>query len=201
MTTAVATVQGPADLRDQKWLDGRVAVLGDGIEAAQDIWSNWADGRGVGRLHPGLTPGQYIDSLGLRLTLTEALAALPTASSREVARVAGVDQKTVVNRRRAEEYSSPVAVTGADGKTYPARVIRDAITEVVEPDDPVPIGVSSPFWDQLLAVRDSIRELEGVGSEVLAASVPVRRRQAFAKELRRSGRVLGGVAAILEVMK
>lgn len=111
-------ITGPADLRDQKWLDEQVALLGDGIEAAFAIWSNWTEGRGVGRLHPGQSAGEYIASLGLRLTLAEAMAALPDGSLRQVAAVAGVSHETV----RAVKNLTPepeARVIGADGKSYP----------------------------------------------------------------------------------
>lgn len=118
------SVFAPADLRDQRWLDEQVADLGRGIEAARSIWSNWFDGRQVGRLHPGMTPGEYIASLGMRLTLPEALAAMPDASTRQVAAVAGVGTMTVSRARAGVPSGTPEPIRGADGKSYP-RVVRE----------------------------------------------------------------------------
>ena len=124
---------GPADLRDQEWLDGQVADLGRGIEAARAIWSNWFEGRHVGRLHPGMDAGQYIASLGMRLTLPEALAAMPDASTRQVAAVAGVSHMTVAREREAAPVTdvTPAPIRGADGKSYP-RVVREVKAEIIE---------------------------------------------------------------------
>jgi hypothetical protein len=127
---------GPADLRDQRWLDEQVADLGRGIEAARAIWSNWFDGRQVGRLHPGMAPGDYIASLGMRLTLPEAMAAMPDASTRQVAAVAGVDNATVHRARVASATPDQTPIRGADGKSYP-RVVREVIAEVIEEEEPI----------------------------------------------------------------
>lgn len=126
----MSAVTGPADLRDQRWLDEQVADLGRGIEAAQAIWENWWDGRQVGRLHPGQSAGEYIASLGMRLSLPEALAAMPDASTRQVAAVAGVSPQTVMRAR----VPNGTPVTGADGKTYP-RVVREVIAEIIEVEE------------------------------------------------------------------
>lgn len=148
MTAAVAPA-GPADLRDQRWLDERVADLGSGIEAAREIWANWFGGRQVGRLHPGQTPGQYIASLGMRLSLPEALAALPDGSSREIAAVAGVGHMTV-SRARAG-VPNGTAVTGADGKTYP-RVVREVRAEIIE-ERPEPEQQSDDYAPLMAMLR------------------------------------------------
>ena len=128
---------GPADVRDQQWLDQQVAVLGDGIEAAKEIWLNWSDLRCVGRLHPGMTAGDFLASVlgGLRLDVGELVKALPDMSTREIAKVAGVNQSTVV-RNRADAFASPdeppARVVGADGKSYPGRVVREVTAEIDE---------------------------------------------------------------------
>jgi hypothetical protein len=102
-------------------------------------------------------------------------------------------------------------VIGADGKSYPGHVIREVRAEVIEPTTPAPepeqpeerapIETGTHFWPQLLAVRDAIRGLSSISPDVLAAGVPARRRQQFAKDLRRHGLVLGAVAARLEGME
>lgn len=143
------SITGPADLRDSKWLDEQVADLGRGIEAARAIWSNWFDLRQVGRLHPGMTPGDYIASLGMRLTLPEALAAMPDASPAQVAAVSGVHRTTVV-RERDRQGVQMHTVTGADGKSYP-RVVREVRAEVIE-DAPEPPDASA-FVDLMAALR------------------------------------------------
>jgi len=124
---------GPADMRDAEWLAEQVADLGRGIEAARLIWSNWFDGRQVGRLHPGHTPGDYIASLGMRLTLPEALAAMPDASTRQVAAVAGVDNATVHRARVADATPDPAPIRGADGKSYPRTVVREVTAQIIDP--------------------------------------------------------------------
>jgi len=121
-------ITGPADVRDQKWLDEQVALLSNGIEAAQSIWANWFEGRRVGRLHPGQSAGEYIASRGYRLTLAEAMAALPDGSTRQVAAVAGVDHSTVVRARGGasappDDAPPPARVVGGDGKSYPAQQV------------------------------------------------------------------------------
>lgn len=204
-----AGLTGPVDLRDQQWLDEQVAILGHGIEAARAIWSNWCDGRHVGRLYPDQSPGEYIASRGYRLTLAEAMAALPDGSTREVAAVAGVSHDTVGRARRSGgrnlpgdeilEADEPPRVIGADGKSYPGRVIRQVRAAVIEPTARPDIG--APFWPELLAVRDAIRNLSAVSPDILAGNVPARRRRRFAKDLRRHGLILGAIAARLEDME
>jgi hypothetical protein len=96
------------------------------MEAAREIWINWSDLRNVGRLHPGMSPGEYISSLGLRLTLPEAMAALPDGSTREIAKVAGVSHMTV-QRTGVTDVPPHARVIGADGKSYPGRVVGEVI--------------------------------------------------------------------------
>ena len=125
---------GPRDMDDERWLASQVATLGQGIEAAREIWLNWSDLRNVGRLHPGMSPGEYIASLGLRLTLDEAMEALPDGSNRQIAAVAGVSEATARRKRgkRGASNDAPESrVIGADGKSYPGRVVGTAT--VIEP--------------------------------------------------------------------
>ena len=215
------TLQGRGDLDDQRWLDQQVATLGDGIEAARAIWLNWSDLRKVGRLHPGQSAGDFIAEQlgGVRLDLPRLIAALPAMSNRQIAAVAGVGKDTVRRERGGafappEPDAEPARVIGADGKSYPGRVVREVTAEVIEPTEPmpepalpelpapfVPFAIAAPFWSRLLEVRDAIRDLSAVSPDVLAANVPARRRQQFARDLRRHGLVLGAIAARLEDMK
>jgi hypothetical protein len=142
-------ITGPADLRDQEWLEAKVALLDSGVEAAKEIWTNWAEGRCVGRLYPDLSCGDFLAQRlgGLRLDVGELVKALPEMSTREIAKVAGVDHSTVVRQRAgafAPPDAEPTRVVGADGKSYPGRVVREVVAEVIEPDEtPVvtfPIG-------------------------------------------------------------
>ena len=146
-------VTGPADLRDQQWLDEQVADLGRGIEAAQAIWANWWDGRQVGRLHPGLSPGDYIASFGMRLSLPEALAAMPDAPSRQIAAVAGVDRRTV-DRNRGNGANAPLVVR--DSRTGNPRVVRAEVLDVPVIDfggEPAP---ASTDYEPLMAALKAV---------------------------------------------
>jgi hypothetical protein len=60
----------------------------------------------------------------------EAPAAMPDASTRQVAAVAGVSDTTVWRSRQGASNEAPV--TGADGKTYP-RVLREVKAQPVAP--------------------------------------------------------------------
>ena len=116
---------------DQRWLDHQVSVLGEGVEAARAIWLNWSDLRNVGRLHPGMTAGDFIAAQlgGVRLDLPRLIADLPSMSTREIAKVAGVGRMIVSREREAVPFGTPdaepVRVIGADGKSYPGRVVRE----------------------------------------------------------------------------
>lgn len=173
---------GPADLRDQRWLAERVEALGNGIEAARDIWANWFDGRQVARFHPGLTPGQYIASLGMRLTLPEALAAMPDASTRQVAAVAGVHHSTVAEARVGNPTPEPIR--GADGKTYPARtvtaVVIDTPEEGVLDETPNTDSLDHYYVD---ALRKYIAGIVNVTSPAVGQPPLMRRRHALERAL------------------
>lgn len=163
------------DRLDQTWLDGRIAMLGDGIEAAHDIWINWFEGRHVGRLHPGQTPGQYIASRGGRLTLFEAMAALPDGSTREVAAVAGVSNSTVqvARVRNRTPDASPAEVRGADGKTYPAQ------RAPVEEDAPVEVSPDPTALDgwYLKVLREYVAGIVNVVPITLGQQPPLMRKR------------------------
>lgn len=181
---------GPKDLRDKQWLDEQVADLGRGIDAAKAIWSNWWDGRQVGRLHPGMTPGQYIASLGMRLTLPEALAAMPDASTRQVAAVAGVSHMTVA-REKASVTDVTDRVVGGDGVERPARVIREVTAQIIEEE---PIESTDNTEDDLnayyiKALRDYVAGIVNVLPSGLVLKSPptlFRKRLALARALDRT---------------
>jgi hypothetical protein len=132
---------GRGDLDDQRWLDQQVATLGDGIGAARDIWANWTDLRNVGRFHPGQSAGDFIASQlgGVRLDLPRLIAALPDMSNPQLAAVAGVDTTTVLRAKQryadAHPDAEPARVIGADGKSYPGRVVGTTTAEVIEPEE------------------------------------------------------------------
>ena len=161
-----------ADLDDQRWLDERIDALRDGIEAARDIWLNWTAIRNVSRFAGGLSYGDFIKSrLGYALPLAEVIQIMPGASTREIAKVAGVTQPAVVKaRHRLESGDNPVitsddqpaTVLGADGKQYPARVVRKVEAEVVEPvaPEPAPPAISIRVVIQACE-RDLSRLLDG----------------------------------------
>jgi hypothetical protein len=139
ITVRAVAIQSKADLDDQRWLDQQVATLGDGIEAARDIWLNWTENRNVSRFAGGLSYGDFIASrLGYPLPLDAVLQIMPGASTREIAKVAGVNQSTVVRNRGDADASPdepPARVIGADGKSYPGRVVREVHAEVIEAEE------------------------------------------------------------------
>lgn len=72
-------------------------------------------------------PYEELRRLKTRLAELEAIAALPDMSNRQIAAVAGVDRRTVDRARGAfappEPDAEPARVIGADGKSYPGRVV------------------------------------------------------------------------------
>jgi hypothetical protein len=200
MTTDLTLVA--SDLDDQQWLDQQVATLGDGIEAARAIWDNWSDLRNVGRLHPGQSAGDFIAAQlgGVRLDLPRLIAALPAMSNRQLAAVAGVSEGTVRNNRGAQIYApdaEPARVIGADGKSYPGRVVRG---EVIEPA-PLPVP-PAPDRNAVLALLRAIDAVESVRDQFkpaeLAEAVVPKDRSRMWRDLRRAGTFLGSVALLLE---
>jgi len=66
----------------------------------------------------------------------EAMAALPDGSNRQIAAAAGVSEGTIRNHRGAQisaPDAEPARVIGADGKSYPGRVVREVTAEIIEP--------------------------------------------------------------------
>jgi hypothetical protein len=202
---AMAVVRSKADLDDAHWLDRQVATLGDGIEAARDIWANWTDLRNVGRLHPGQSCGDFIASQlgGVRLDLPRLIAALPDMSNRQLAAVAGVNERTVRRERGAanaapEPDAEIVRVIGADGKSYPGRVVGITTAEVIE-EATIDERTYPAYWADVQRITDLIEALEtNADAPTVAATVPSRRRAATARRLRKLGTYLGGIAWSLE---
>lgn len=184
---------GPADLRDQRWLDEHVEAARDGIAAARDIWLNWSEGRNVSRFADGLSFGDFMRSrLGYALPLSEAIKALPEASNPQIAVVAGVDQSTVYRARQRFANANPDAsglrVTGADGKSYPVQQRptpepqEEAIEEPDTPDDNL-----NAFY--VKALRDYVAEIVNVLPSGLVLKSPptlFRKRHALARALDRT---------------
>lgn len=159
------------DLADALWLDERIVDLANGIDAARDIWTNWYEGRHVGRLHPGLSAGEFIASRGLRLTLPEALEAMPDASTRQVAAVAGVGTMTVSRARQAVPDGTPDRVRGADGNSYPAH--RPIVIVGPQPEPERPSAVAR----EAVAALDAVARLDVqaiVGSMTPAQNARIR---------------------------
>ena len=74
-----------------------------------------------------MTAGEFMHAfLGYYLPLEAAFQIMPGASAREIAKVAGVSKSTVANERGVQKWTpdaEPARVIGADGKSYPARVV------------------------------------------------------------------------------
>lgn len=215
MTALVLT--GPSDLRDSRWLDEQTAIVTAGIETVQSvreaaiaIWGNWSQGRNVGRFHPKVTAGEYIESIVGHVRLpkperNELIAALSGSgmSTREVARVAGVSDITV-RRTPPATNVAPVSpghdrVTGADGKSYPrpAPVTRVPVEDGANVDEE---GNTETF-NELMAALRVIEELSGSEASDVATAIPARRRAATAKKLRKLGGYLGSIAWHLEQLE
>ena len=205
---------GPADLRDQRWLDERVAAITDGIEAVLDIASNWTGGRNLARLHDGTSAQDYILSRVTHPLGRGVVVPLLTESNwsnRQIAAVAGVSEGTVrAELRSSTQLDRPPETLGADGKlrtVSPLRPRLDPTPYVYER----PAAVAAPtvvvleeapiddaLWDALMATIDAISGLAGHDAASVAATVPERRRAATAKRLRKLGTYLGRIAWTLE---
>lgn len=141
MTLAVAA-RGPADLRDQRWLDERIDAARDGIEAVIEIAENWTDGRTVSRLHPGVSAADYVrEHVGIvARSAIVPLLERSNWSNRQIATVTGVSHPTVGRIAAATGSSVPVdradETLGADGKlrAYPTPEPPAVLAVVV--DDP-----------------------------------------------------------------
>ena len=148
-----------------------------------------------------MSPGQYIASLGLNLDVRLLAAAVPEMSTPELAASTGVSQPTAWRAKKAiqDEYpdAEPARVIGADGKSYPGRVVRG---EVIEPAAP---AVSTPpDHNAVLALLRAIDAVEAVRDQFkpaeLAAAVVPKDRSRMWRDLRRAGTFLGSVALLLE---
>lgn len=208
---AVVVPLTPADVRDQHWLDERIDAIEDGIEAVLDIARNWADLRGLSRLHPGVSAQEYVlahvqHPLGPGVVVP--LLAESNWSNVQIAAVAGVSEGTVRATSQKYEVERPAKTLGADGKLRPARVIRTVTAEVIEPapepapepeaeQEDVPIAAPDPTtWRSLVSVMEAIEALDG--ADEMAAGVPERRKAATARRLRKLGTSLGRIAWTLE---
>lgn len=144
-----STITGPSDIRDRRWLSDKVEGLRGGMADARDIWTNWTEGRNVSRFAGGKDYGTFIaDQLGYRLPLTDAIEAMPNASTRMIGAVAGVGRSTVSRARRGVPSGtpdSPTKVIGADGKAYSAKVIR--ALPAPTPAQPVEVLEPTPMRD------------------------------------------------------
>ena len=134
---------------DLTWLNERMRALSDGLTAAKDIWDNWTEGRNVSRFSGGLTYGDFIKANlpmgGIRLK--EALAIMPGASTREVAKVAGVSKSTVAVAKQAGVQNgtpAPAKVLGGDGKSYPAKKKEKPTSTSLPFAAPVIAGMPQP---------------------------------------------------------
>lgn len=198
MSLAVAT--GPADLRDQRWLDERIAAITDGIEAVLDIARDWTEGRNLSRLHPGVSAQEYVLAHvkhPLGRGVVEPLLAESNWSNRQIAAVAGVSPQTVGRIADTTVPSGtvdrPAETLGADGKLRP-RVVRAEVIDTPPEEEPI----DDRHWRSLASVLDAIEALAVVDAPDIAATIPHRRRAATARRIRKLGTFLGGIAWTLE---
>lgn len=129
-------ITGPADLRDQRWLDERIAAIEDGVEAVIDIARNWTDGRNLARLHPGVAAAAYVtDRVGtLGKAIVPVLLAESNWSNVQIAAVAGVSPETVRTTSQKLEVGRPAETLGADGRLRTATPARVPFRPVLAPD-------------------------------------------------------------------
>lgn len=214
MKKLVAT--GPADIRDQRWLDERIAAIDDGVQAVLDIAYNWTDGRHLARLHPGVSAAEYVTSrVGtLGRSVVPVLLAESDWSNRQIAEVAGISHQTV--GRMATGPDGPVErgpeTLGADGKLRRVRVVREVVAQVIEEEEasaeeadggemPIETQVARVAWRDIEALMDFIARVAAIDTADVAATVPERRRAATARRLRTLGTDLGRIALFLERME
>lgn len=184
-----------ADLDDQRWLDRQVEAIETGVDAVVNIARNWTDGRNLARLHPGVSAAEYVTSrVGtLGKAVVPVLLAESNWSNRQIAAVAGVTHPTVAKARREVEstyHVEPRPVLGADGKTYPPRVVAAVVI-----DEPAP---SDAAWDRLEGLMRAMRGIAALDARAVADAVPERRRAGTARTLRSLGTSLGAIALALE---
>lgn len=204
--TMAAVITSKADLNDQRWLDERVGALRDGIEAARDIWLNWTEIRNVSRLAGGQSYGDFIASrLGFRLAVEDAIKALPGASPGEIAKVAGVHRTTVMRQQEKGVQShtlpdQPTTVLGADGKSYPARVVRTVEAEVIEPDEESASAsdIEADLRRLLQAIEAIDRFAQAYGPVLTVAAMSDPTRRAVGARVRRAHSFLGRLSVELK---
>lgn len=210
MTLAVVPT-GPADLRDQRWLDERIAAINDGIDAVLDIAANWTAGRDLSRLHPGTAAQDYILARvpsPLGPGVIKPLLVESNWSNRQIAAVAGVSRNTVNELAQTVPVEDrPAKTLGADGKERPAFRPRldptpyeygAAPIQPTPTEDPPIASEPDPEWLALSDLMDRIESLSKSDAAYIAAVVPERRRAATAKRLRKLGTYLGRIAWTLE---
>lgn len=196
--TAAAKITGSGDVRDQHWLDSRIAAIEDGMDAVVEIARNWSEGRNLARLYPGVSAAAYItERVGpLGKAAVPVLFAESNWSNPQIAAVAGVDQSTVYRARQRFADANPDRergpVLGADNKVYPPRPQAVVIDTATASDD-------TP-WTDLDAVLKSLRAFSTTEPVVAAGAVPERRRAGTARILRSLGTYLGSIALALEGM-
>lgn len=199
--TALA-VTGPSDLRDQRWLDERIAAIEDGIEAVLDIARNWSDGRNLARLHGGSAQdyilGHVKHPLGRGVVvplLTES-----NLSNRQIAAVAGVSRNTVNELAQTVPVDRPAETLGADGKLRAVRVpvamTGDLIDPIARSEERALTRRVQEDLDQVLRKIERFQSL--YSKDLVAGRVDERRRASTAKRLRRLGTHLGGIVWLLE---
>lgn len=140
MVTALMT--GPGDVRDQHWLDGRIAAIEDGVQAVIDIARNWTEGRSLSRLHPGVSWDEYIrehaPSARLGRDDINRLLLETQMSHVQIAAITGVSRQAVDQRASNLQVDEPRVSIGADNRvrTYEPRVVQAVVIDVPidEPD-------------------------------------------------------------------
>lgn len=127
---------GAGDVRDQRWLDGRISAIEDGVGAVIDIAHNWSEGRNLARLHPGVSAAVYItEHVGiLGKSVVPVLLAESNWSNRQIAAVAGVSPQTVGRMATVPNGTvedRPAETLGADNKvrSYPPRVVQAVVID------------------------------------------------------------------------
>lgn len=163
-----AQMTGPGDLRDQHWLDGRIAAIEDGVDAVIDIARNWSDGRNLARLHPGVSAAAYItEHVGvLGKSVVPVLLAESDWSNRQIAAVAGVDESTVrAQLRDFPQLDRPAETLGADGKYRPRVVQAVVIDEPMEaprvPEQPDIRVTMAAFERDIRRIREAYEPFVG----------------------------------------
>jgi len=185
MALDTVVLEGPADIRDQRWLDERIADIESGVDAVLEIAANWNDGRNVARLHPGVSAAEYVKSKVGPLRLGKAdvtvLLAETNWSNRQIAAVAGVPSSNVdyaARRLRESHAVERPAVLGADNRiTRPAtRTVTATIVddEPAAPEQwaapPALMSSDSPEWYTPKRVLDAVAQRSGLSTSTPAPS-------------------------------